>query len=267
MELSRSLAVATSLEVLPVAGSTNDELSARAAELPDFSVVVTDNQTAGRGRLGREWVAPPGATLAISVLLRPVLPAGEPLSLEHYGWLPLISGLAMARAVASVLPDGAERVGLKWPNDVQVNGAKICGILAELQPGGDSVVIGAGLNVSMTREQLPIPTATSLALSGAVLSGDDLADAALAAYLTALRELYSGFVSLGADADGSGVLDALRDACTTLGREVHVQLPGGEQLRGTAIDIDRSGRLVVRTFSNGHSVAVAAGDVTHVRYE
>ena len=267
MELPLSFSVAPGLVELDSAGSTNDELVARAASSEDFSVLITTDQTAGRGRLGRQWVAPRGTALATSVLLRPVLPAGEPLALEHYGWLPLISGLAMARAVASVLPDGEERVGLKWPNDVQVNGAKICGILAELLPGGDSVVVGAGLNVSMTREQLPIPTATSLALSGATLAGDELADAALAAYLTGLRGLYSDFVSLGADAEGSGVLDALRDACTTLGREVHVQLPGGDELRGTATDIDRSGRLVVRAFSNGHSVAVAAGDVTHVRYE
>ena len=267
MELPRSLAAAASLEILPAAGSTNDELVARAAGLPEFSVVVTDNQTAGRGRLGREWVAPPGATLAISLLLRPVLPHGEPLSLEHYGWLPLLSGLAMARAVASVVPNGEERVGLKWPNDVQVDGAKICGILAELLPAGDAVVIGAGLNVSMTREQLPIPTATSLALAGATLHGDELADAALVGYLAELRELYTRFVSLGADAEGSGILDALSESCTTLGREVLVHLPGGDQLRGAATSIDRSGRLVVRRSSDGHSVAVAAGDVTHVRYE
>ena len=182
MELPRSRASATSLEILPVAGSTNDELVGRAAlaDLPEFTVLVTDNQTAGRGRLGREWIAPPGATLAISVLLRPVLPHGEPLSLEHYGWLPLLSGMAMTRAVASVLPDGDERVGIKWPNDVQVNGAKVCGILAELLPGGDAVVVGCGVNVSMTADQLPIPTATSLALSGASLSGDELPDAVLA---------------------------------------------------------------------------------------
>ena len=267
MELPRSLAAAASLEILPAAGSTNDELVARAAELPEFSVVVTDNQTAGRGRLGREWIAPPGATLAISVLLRPVLPHGEPLSLEHYGWLPLISGLAMARAVASLLPDGEERTGLKWPNDVQVDGAKICGILAELVPSGDAVIIGAGLNVSMTAEQLPIPTATSLALGGATLVGDELRDAALSRYLENLRSLYSGFVRLGADAEGSGVLELLTETCTTLGKEVLVHLPGGSELRGTATSIDRSGRLVVRGSRDGHSVAVAAGDVTHVRYE
>ncbi|TBN55931.1 biotin--[acetyl-CoA-carboxylase] ligase [Glaciihabitans arcticus] len=267
MELPRSLASATALEILPVAGSTNDELVGRAADLPEFSVVVTDNQTAGRGRLGREWIAPPGAALAVSVLLRPVLPHGEPLALEHYGWLPLISGLAMARAVASLLPQGEERVGLKWPNDVQVNGAKVCGILAELLPTADAVVIGAGLNVSMTREQLPIPTATSLALSGATLSGDELVDAALSRYLDELRSLYTGFVRLGADAEGSGLLELLTERCTTLGKEVLVHLPGGDELRGTATSIDRAGRLVVRGSRDGHSSAVAAGDVTHVRYE
>ena len=267
MELPLSHAVVSQLEVLDHTGSTNDELVGRASTLPDFSVLMTTDQRTGRGRLGRSWVAPRGTALAASVLLRPRLPAGEALGLERYGWLPLIAGVAMARAVASIVPSGDERVGLKWPNDVQVDGAKISGLLGELLPTGDGVVMGAGLNLTMTREQLPVPTATSLALTGTDLGVDALADAALAGWLTNLRELYDSFVRLGGDADASGARDAVLDACTTLGQEVRVQLPGADDLLGIATDVDRAGRLVVRRSQDGHSVAVAAGDVTHVRYE
>jgi len=265
MKLPRSTAVVPHLEILPEAGSTNDEMVAKATGLPDFSVIVTGSQTAGRGRLGRVWVAPPGASLAISVLLRPVLPGGQPLELSHFGWLPLIAGVAMTRAVQSLVEP--ERVGLKWPNDVQVDGLKISGLLAELLPGGDAVVMGAGLNLSLTREQLPTPVSTSLDLAGVSLAGDELADAALSAYLVALRELYSDFVRLGADPVASGLSSQLDELCTTIGRQVKVELPGASDLLGSAVGIDGSGRLLVRGSLDGRVTAVAAGDVTHLRYE
>jgi len=251
---------------LTESASTNSELAARAAtgEEPDFSVVVTRSQTAGRGRLGRTWIAPPGQTLAVSVLLRPVLPGGEPLELTHFGWLPLIAGVAMASAVETVIDP--RRAGLKWPNDVQVDGLKVSGILAELLPASGAVVIGAGLNLSIAEADLPTATSTSLELAGATLAGDDLADAALAAYLAALRSLSTDFVRLGADPEGSGIHALVSEACSTLGQEVRVQLPGGDDLLGTATGIDRAGRLVVRRSVDGHESAVAAGDVTHVRY-
>ncbi len=244
-------------------GSTNDELVSRAATSPDFSVVVTDDQTAGRGRLGRVWIAPPGKTLAISVLLRPRLPGGEALAFDHYGWLPLIAGVAMTQAVGSVLPP--HRVGLKWPNDVLVDDKKVCGILAELVPAGTEVVIGAGINLTFAQEELPTETSTSLALAGA--DEIDLADRVLSAYLLALRDLTGEFVRIGGDADGSGIHSLVTEYCTTLGRDVRVQLPGGGDLFGVATGIDRSGRLQVTASSDGRLTAVAAGDVTHLRYE
>lgn len=231
MELPLSRAVASSLDVLPEAGSTNDELRERADALDDLAVVVTDNQTAGRGRLGRQWVAPAGRCLAISVLLRPRLPAGEALELGHFGWLPLIAGVAMARA-ATPLVRG--HVGLKWPNDVQIDGRKVSGLLAELLPSGDAIVLGAGVNLSLTEAELPVPTATSLALSGATLEGDKLADAVLYGYLSSLRELYGEFLHLGADVEASGLHDLVTEHCTTLGQEVRVQLPAADDLIGIA---------------------------------
>lgn len=264
MQLPLSETIANRLLILAEAGSTNDELVALAGSEPDFSVVVTGNQTAGRGRLGRRWVAPAGSSLATSVLLRPVLPAGEPLAIKHYGWLPLIAGAAMARALQPLVPG---RVGLKWPNDVQIDGLKVCGVLAELVPPGDAVVIGSGVNLSMTRDELPTATSTSLALAGATLAGDTLADAVLAGYLTQLRSLLGDFLRYGADAEASGTLGLISELCTTLGQQVRVELPGGVDLFGAATGIDGSGRLQLRRSTDGSAMAVAAGDVTHLRYE
>ena len=264
MQLPLSARLVPRLDVLPEAGSTNDVLVAAAAGLDDLSVVVTGNQTAGRGRLGRQWVAPAGKSLAISVLLRPRLPAGEPLSLEHFGWLPLIAGVAMTRAVSPLVRG---RAGLKWPNDVQVDGLKVSGLLAELLPTGDAVVMGAGVNLSLDADELPTPVSTSLTLSGATLAGNELADAVLSGYLAALTELYSDFVRYGADVMASGTLDLVSEYCSTLGQEVRVHLPSGDDLLGTATGIDGSGRLQVRRSSDGAVTAVAAGDVTHLRYE
>lgn len=263
MQLPRSAAIAD-LIVLDDARSTNDEVIARHSAAADFTAVVTTNQTAGRGRLGRVWVAPPGKTLAVSVLLRPVLPSGRPLGLQDFGWLPLIAGAAMARSVASIV---GPTTSLKWPNDVQIAGRKVSGILAELLPAGDSVVIGAGLNLFLAEDELPVPTATSLALAGATALGDDLVDLALSRYLAALRELVASFLAAGADAAASGILDLVSGWCSTLGQEVRVELPGGRDLLGVATGIDDTGRLLVRRTSDDAVQAVAAGDVTHLRYE
>ncbi|MET4782106.1 biotin--[acetyl-CoA-carboxylase] ligase [Glaciihabitans sp. UYNi722] len=270
MQLPLSAAIANRFEFLNEVGSTNTELVSRASgalgeEWPDFSVLVTTSQTNGRGRLGRVWVAPPGSSLAISVLLRPTLPAGEPLGLEHYGWLPLIAGIAMTKAVATLVPEHS--VTLKWPNDVQIDGCKVSGLLAELLLSRESVVMGAGLNLAFAEADLPTPTSTSLGLKGVVLAGEELADAALAGYLAELKALYTEFLRRGADPGASGVSQQLSELCSTLGQEVRVQLPGGDDLIGTAIDIDRSGRLSVRRSTDGRVVSVAAGDVTHLRYE
>lgn len=263
MKLPRSSAAVERLVILPSAGSTNDELVARAAGEPDFSVLVTDEQTAGRGRLGRAWTAPAGKSLAISVLLRPRLPGGENLAFDHYGWLPLLAGAAMTAAVATVIP--AERVGLKWPNDVLVDGLKVSGLLAELVATENAVVLGAGLNLTMTRDELPTETSTSLVLAGA--EPDGLADRVLLAYLEGLRDLYRSFVRLGGDAEGSGIRSLVTDLCITLGRTVRVELPGGGELVGVATGIDTAGRVQVTSSADGRMTAVAAGDVTHLRYE
>jgi BirA family biotin operon repressor/biotin-[acetyl-CoA-carboxylase] ligase len=259
MRLPNAQREASRLLVLAETGSTNDVLVAAAAGEPDFAVVVTGSQTAGRGRLGREWIAPPGSSLSISVLLRP-----EHLALEHFGWLPLIAGVAMCRAIAPLVPGV---VGLKWPNDVQIDGLKVSGLLAELVASGDAVVMGSGVNLSLTAAELPTEVSTSLVLSGAVLKGDELSDAVLTTYLQQLRSLSAAFVRDGGDAETSGTLNLVTELCTTLGQHVRVELPGGNDLIGTATGIDGHGRLIVRRASDGLVSAVAAGDVTHLRYE
>ena len=260
-----SLAPGLEVEVLEEATSTNavaaDHARAGAAE---GRVVVAESQSAGRGRLDRVWQTPPRAALLFSVVLRPTVAAAD------WPWLPLLTGHSVARALQGLGYDA----GVKWPNDVLVARAdgesrKLVGILVERieTPDGPAAIVGVGINVSLTEAELPVPTATSLALSGATLRGDALADAVLSGYLAALRELYSDFVRLGADVEASGILQLVSDYCTTLGQEVRVQLPGGSDLVGIATEIDRAGRLVVRSLADGSVTAVAAGDVTHLRYE
>lgn len=250
---------------LPSIDSTNAELVRLTQRDPTqsvsaFTTVVTDDQTAGRGRRGRSWTAPAGTSLAISVLLRPVDPSGSPLDPSRYSWLSLAAGVAMTDAVASVLPDAA--VAVKWPNDVQVAGKKICGVLGELLPSGDGVVMGAGVNVAMSSEQLPVPTATSLQLEGA--DDDELPDRVLSVYLARLGELVDAYAAHGGDADASGLRGAVIERCSSVGREVRAELPGDEEVVGLAVGIDRLGRLEIRTGS-GRVEAVSAGDIIHLR--
>jgi len=269
-------------EFLAEAGSTNDELrdaatGPEAAAWPHGSVIVTDNQTRGRGRLGRMWLAPTGKTLAISLLLRPELAGGKPFPPEAYGWIPLIAGAAMTEAVRravdlaasqEVEPDDDDRTGgldveLKWPNDVLISGYKVCGILSELLPDSGAVVVGAGLNLTLDEHDLPTLTSTSLLLA---TGRQPDADAVLADYLGGFLTLMRAFTESGADAAASGVADRVTAVCGTLGSEVRVELPGDRELLGFAERLDRDGRLVVRDRENGEPQSVAAGDVTHLRY-
>lgn len=246
-----SAAISPRLQVADSVDSTNAKLLQDAVADPDghphLSVVLTTDQRAGRGRLGRVWTAPPGSALAVSVLLR----VGA-VAVDDRGWIPLVAGLAMTRAVAAQLP-GLE-TGLKWPNDVLVEGRKISGILAEVLPSDPmAVVVGAGVNTRMTAA--PVPTATSFALLGREADDDRL----LADYLRELRDLVARLAVGG----GGAVRGEVAAACLTIGRAVDVSLPGGTTPRGEARELDAEGRLIVDTAAG--ELVVAAGDVVHVR--
>ena len=288
MHAFKSSPLVPRLQWLREATSTNSVLvdlasGPDAAGWSDLSVVATDTQTEGRGRLGRSWTAPAGASLAVSVLLRPQTPSGRALPVEALGWLPLLGGAAMARAVNRFLgrqdgPGGQDAAGgqdadgsparavLKWPNDVLIGGAKVSGVLSELLPGARGVVVGAGVNLFLSRDELPVPTATSLTLEGASgITADDV----LAAYLSEFISLYRPFVVSNGDAEESGLAATVSSLCATLGQPVQVELPGGDIVLGLATALDPSGRLVVARdvpVDGDDTLVVAAGDVTHLRY-
>jgi BirA family biotin operon repressor/biotin-[acetyl-CoA-carboxylase] ligase len=236
------------LRVLDEVDSTNRVvLDDARAGAPEGLVVVAKHQTAGRGRLGRTWVAPPRGSLLLSVLLRPALPV------ERVHLVTMAAGVALVDAVRDV---AAVDATLKWPNDVLVGDRKLAGMLteADLSPGGAvrAVVLGVGVNVNwghVPDELAGLATACDLEAGHAVERG-----ALLAAFL------------LGLDAH----LRALervpleyRRRLATLGRRVRVELSDGPLL-GRAVEVDVSGRLLVEVDS-GCIVEVAAGDVVHLR--
>ncbi|WP_166133567.1 biotin--[acetyl-CoA-carboxylase] ligase [Nocardioides ochotonae] len=246
------------LEVLEETTSTNAVAAQRArAGAAEGLVVVAEHQSAGRGRLDRSWEMPARSGLIVSVLLRPVLATRE------WPWLPLLTGYAVGRTLREA---GFPAAGVKWPNDALIGDRKVAGILVEVvdTPTGLAAVVGIGLNVDLTPEELPIPTATSLALEAGERGVPDRADL-LADLLATLLDTYRDWQRDSADgADGAQRLRAAyRDACVTLGRDVRVELPSGEALLGRATDVDETGRLLVE--GPDGEVAVGAGDVVHVR--
>ena len=248
----------TALDVREQTGSTNaDVVAAARAGAPEGLVVVAERQTAGRGRLDRRWESPPRAGLAFSVLLRPPVPA------SRLAWLPLLAGVALAETVRRQAEVDAV---LKWPNDLLIDGRKCAGILAEAVPDAavgqpTAVVVGVGLNVTLSEAELPRPDATSLLLAGA--SHTDR-DTLLRALLRELADWYRRWSAADGDPEGSGLRDGYRLHCATLGRQVSVALPDGGTLAGTASDVDGDGRLVVAG-ADGYPTAVAAGDIVHLR--
>ncbi|MFJ7773554.1 biotin--[acetyl-CoA-carboxylase] ligase [Streptomyces yangpuensis] len=246
----------TSVEVVASTGSTNTDLATRAAELPEGAVLVAEEQSAGRGRLDRSWVAPARSGLFFSVLFKP----GDAVPQEQWGWLTLLAGVATATGLSRAA--GVD-TALKWPNDllVSVEGEerKAGGILAERT--ADGIVVGIGLNVTLTEEELPVPAAGSLLLAKATVTDRE---PLLKAVLRSLEEWYGNWRAAGGDPAASGLQETYAAGCATLGRHVRAELPGGRTLTGTAEAVDTDGRLVIRTAEGTHE-AVGAGDVVHLR--
>lgn len=238
------------VDVVEQTASTNADLLAWTGA-PDRSVLVAEHQTSGRGRFERAWSSPPRAGLTFSVLLRPGVP------LVHWGWLPLLAGVALAEAVHEA---AAVEASLKWPNDLLAGPArrKAAGIL--VQTAGEAVVVGVGLNVSTTAGELPVATATSLALEGAAdLDRTDL----LVAILARTDARVAQWADCAGDAAACGLTAAYRARCGTIGGSVRVTGADGSVVVGEAVDIDAGGRLVVRTPDGEQTVG--AGDVEQLR--
>ena len=279
----------TTIDFVEKTGSTNTDLM-QATNVADGTVLLADEQLSGKGRLGRSWTAPAGSQVIFSVLLLPE-------SLEHLGTLPLAAGLAVT--------DSIEGTVLKWPNDVHIDGNKLCGILAEAGPVGHAfksapkteltkvevgkaevnkaevnkaelnkaevnkaeinkaelnkavggaapfarVVVGMGINVTLTREELPIEKATSLALEGRDTDRTELA-------ITVLKNLRRRIAQW--ENQDPQLLRDYRAVCSSLGQEVRLETPSGD-VTGHVDEIGEDGRIMVA------GEYYSAGDVTHLR--
>ena len=247
-----SAAPVSDMRVLAETGSTNAELMNWASNgAPNYAVVTASHQTAGQGRLGRSFEGAAGSLLPVSMLFYP-----DDVPPDHWSLISLLAGLAVAdtlREVCGLKPE------LKWPNDVLVGGKKICGILTQAvtTKQGTALVVGIGINVAMTAEELPVPHATSVLLSGG--STLDRTDIAIG-LIRALRHRQN----LWRDGNIAELLTEYRAACTTLGAQVRAELPGDKVIVGTAVDINDGGSVIVRD-DEGHHHVVTAGDVHHLR--
>lgn len=240
------------LDVVGETGSTNADLIARSHDGVDIdgAVLLAEHQNAGRGRHGRQWSAPPRAQVALSAGV-----AGSSVPRSGWGWLPLATGVAVADALTAL---SGFQVGLKWPNDVLANGGKLAGILAEVAAPASAIVLGLGLNVTLTAEEAPDPAATSLLLQGSSMTDRNALTRRI------LRELalrIDAWRTAGG-ADPALMVDYQRYS-VTLGSRVRASMPGDRELVGIARAVDETGRLCVDT--GGETVAISAGDITHLR--
>lgn len=240
----------------PQIGSTNACLMDLASKgEPEGTVVLAEEQTAGRGRLGRTWKAPQGTSLLVSILLRPKL------SLTDSCKLSLMAALAVRHTLQEVVSLTST---IKWPNDVLVNGRKLCGILAETTTSGGpgsmpALVLGIGLNVNQERESFPEELqsqATSLRIE---TSREQSRLPLLQNLLRSLEDFYLAFEQNGF----SPLLSELRQSSAVIGKRVTVQV-GAYDLEGIAEDLDEEGRLLMR-LDTGSTTILTSGEVSSIR--
>jgi BirA family biotin operon repressor/biotin-[acetyl-CoA-carboxylase] ligase len=231
-------------------GSTNAEaFDLGRAGAPEGAAVIADEQTLGRGRLGRRWASPPGVNLYTSVILRPMIP---PRDAHH---LTFVAAVAVAEAVARVSP---RRPSVKWPNDVLVDGRKVAGILLEMDSEADHVnfvVVGMGVNLNMGPNGLPSPLRASAAslmgIGGVEVSRSEF----VCALYSSLEKWYKGYTTSGF----ARALSAWRGYFASEGRPVKVASLG-RALSGICAGVDADGALLVRAPS-GAIERVISGDV------
>lgn len=235
------------IDVVETTASTNADVAALARTgVTEGHVLVAAEQTAGRGRLHRAWVSPHGSSLSMSMLLQPQH------EMARWGWLSLLTGMAVASALEEIAPDPS-LVQLKWPNDVLIDGGKVCGILSERveHPGGAKAVVGVGLNLELEKQQLPVPTATSLSIEGFPTDRT----AILGGILRNMEELYGRWQKAGS------LEGQYHQRCSSVGAELSITVSSEVVVRGRGQGVDEFGRLQVETASGLRTFAV--GDVVH----
>lgn len=246
------------LDVVDTTGSTNADLLAAAADgAADRTVLVAEQQTAGRGRRSRTWASPASTGVYLSVLVRPAT-----VPVARLGTLGMVAGLALMHAAETA---GIEAV-LKWPNDLLVgpDRAKAAGVLSEVAHE-QAAVVGVGLNVTaLPAGAEPGPgglPAGSFAEAGAKVTDRTTVTAS---FLRAFAELEAVWRLSDGDVERSGVITGYREACGTIGQRVRLELPDGTSETGVAVDVDADGRLQLK-LDDGTPKAVSAADVVHLR--
>lgn len=229
------------VSVVDLTASTHDDLLKKitSGHVDSGEVICANFQSAGRGRLDRSFLAPESTALLFSLYLIPERDR------QQWGFIPLLAGLSIAQTLRKI---GAE-ISIKWPNDLLINNQKVGGIISTA--AGDGVVVGIGINVSNTEAELPVENATSLALAGVTSLDRNLLLPLL------LNTLEKDFIQWD---QGERLLERYIQICTTIGRDVMVELPGGRTIQSRALAIDEWGQLHLES---GDLVSV--GDVIHLR--
>ena len=230
------------VSVVDLTASTQSDL----AELVNSSVaksgevIAAEFQSNGRGRLDRTFEAPPQSALLFSFYIAPQRARSD------WSFISFLAALAMREVITENL---AENITLKWPNDILIGEKKVAGLLAQIS--NDGIIIGLGINVAMTIEELPVETATSLAISGSKQLDRNLI---LSKFLNVFADNFANWE------DGADFLDRYSQVCATLGRQVQIEVTGRTNRIGIAQSINEFGALVL---ADGFEVNV--GDVVHLR--
>ena len=230
------------VSVLDLTTSTQSELAdmVRENSAKSGDVVAAEFQSAGRGRMDRTFEAPRGSALLFSLYLKPKRERAD------WGFISHLAALSMQQVIATDVPS---QVLLKWPNDILINNGKVAGILA--QTVSDGVILGIGINVAMTQEELPVDSATSLAIAGSDNLNRNLI---LSNFLMRFEKNFKMWD------EGEDLVESYSEICSTLGRSVRVEVVGRENRTGRAVAINQSGALILE---DGFEVNV--GDVIHLR--
>ena len=229
--------------MVEVTGSTQEDLyqlASSGSALPK-TILASEYQSSGRGRLDRTFEAAPHSALTFSIYIEPKVEK------EEWSFLTLLAGLSVHEALHTLDPQVT--VGVKWPNDLLIGDKKFVGMIAQATDKG--VVLGIGINVGMTKEELPVENATSLAI-------EDFAELDRNVILAAIINHFE--INLEMWENDQSFLAQYRSASVTLGKQVEVSLPGGEKLSSRAVDISNAGGLMLEDGSE-----VTVGDVVHLR--